>query len=297
MQKQKLFQTILFGVNRLVFQERPDKYPVSGKLEAPTPPQAEEIEALEQAGRKKLALAQPDKHPFDAREVKAEKPVTLQPRTLEEARSWLKAQKVLIDNGMDPSKEFLALIGLKKTTDDPLFSFGKEKIIAAIKTLQRKVRAVDDGVLGRVTYLAILNKYPDQYADARFAALGLKPETKIVAALGKRSERKVVDLQDIGYKQSLLAAAEKHSLPDVQYENPEEKLALNEWRKARKEKGEIAKELGAAKKTGETANIMALEARYAAAEKAEIAALEKGARAKRMADLKRQKEDGAAGAD
>lgn len=292
---QKLFQTILFGINRLVFQEKPGKYPVSGKLKAPEPVPADEIEAMEQAGQKKLKLAQPEKHPFDAREAKTEKPVALQPRTLEEARNWLKSQKVLVDNGMDPSKEFLALIGLKKPTDNPLFSFGKEKIITAIKKLQRKVRVVDDGVLGRVTYLAVLNKYPDQYADARFAALGLKPETKTVAGLGKRPERKIVDLNSLGdERQSLLAAAEKHSMPDVQHESTEEKLARNEWRKARKEKEKIAKELDAARKTDRTADTMALEARYAAAEKAEIAALERGARAQREASLRRH---GAAGAD
>lgn len=200
-------------------QEKPKDHEVSGKLKAATPTQAEDIEALERAGQKKIeqAKAQPNKHPFDAQVAKAEKPVTLQPRTMEEARNWLKAQKVLIDSGMDPSKEFLALIGLKKPTDDPLFSFGKEKITAAVKALQKEVRAVDDGVFGRATYLAVLNKYPDKYADARFAALGAKSETKIVAESGRRKEREVVDLDALGYDPPslLAAAAEKHGGPKV----------------------------------------------------------------------------------
>lgn len=278
-------------------QEKPKDHEVSGRLKAETPTRAEEIEALERAGQKKIerAKAQPDKHPFDVQVAKAEKPVTLQPRTMEEARNWLKAQKVLIDSGMDPSKEFLALIGLKKPTDDPLFSFGKEKIIAAVKTLQKEVRAVDDGVFGRATYLAVLNKYPEKYADARSAALGIKPETKIVAELGrdKRKERKIPDLQDIdiGHGQSLLAAAERLSGPNVQYESSEEKLARTEWRKAKREKESIGEKLDAAKKAGGTDTTM-LEKQYAAAEKAEATALEKGARAQRVADFKRQQEGG-----
>ena len=297
MQKQKPFQTFLFGINRLVFQEKPGKYEVSGELKASTPAQAEDMEAPEQAGGKKIKLAQPDKNLFDAREAKVDKSVTLEPRTLEEARNWLKAQKVLIDNDMDPSKEFLALIGLKKPTDYPFFSFGKEKIIAAVKKLQREVRAVDDGVLGRVTYLAVLNKYPEKYADARFAALGLKPETKIVAELdsGKRKERKVPDLDALGYEpKSLLAAAERLGGPNVRYESSEEKLVRAEWRKAKREKEIIGEKLDAAKKIGGP-DIIILEKQYAAAEKVETSALEKGARVRRAADLKRKRD--AAGAD
>ncbi len=297
MQKHTPFQTFLFGINRLVFQEKPGKYEVSGQLKAVKPTQAEDIEALEQAGGKAIRLAHLDKNLFDTREAKAEKPDTLQPRTMEEARNWLKAQQVLIDSGMDPSKEFLALIGLKKPTNDPLFSFGKEKIVAAVKALQKKVRAVDDGVFGRATYLAVLNKYPDKYADARSAALGVKPETKIVAELdsSKRKERKVPDLGALGYEpKSLLAAAERHGGPNVRYESSEEKLVRAEWRKAKREKESIGEKLDTAKKAGGTDTTM-LERQYAAAEKAEATALEKGARAKRDADLKRK--GGVAGAN
>ena len=91
-----------------------------------------------------------------------------------------------------------------------------------------------------------------------------------------------------------MAAAERHGTQMCDTKAPKKKLVRAEWRKAKREKESIGEKLDTAKKAGGTDTTM-LERQYAAAEKAEATALEKGARAKRDADLKRK--GGVAGAN
>lgn len=169
MKKTNLFQTILFGVNRLVFQTfGPEDYPVSGRLEAPTPVQADEIEAQEQAaGRKtpgELVRA------AEAVGQSGKKVVERQEEALAKAKEMLDD---IANAKFNRTKEFLNAHGideqdfvdyLKTQYLDPRIAHPTNaQIVQATKDWQEAVGfkgTAVDGVVGKNTY-AKMNTVPN----------------------------------------------------------------------------------------------------------------------------------------
>lgn len=163
MKKINLFQSILFGVNRLVFQTYgPADYSVSGELKAPEPVQAEEIEAQERAaGRKtpeELARA------AEAVGQSGKKVVEKQKETLAKAEEMLdevakpKVDKTLAFLKRQGIKE-KALIGYLKDQyyldERTAYAPTPSQMLEAIKKFQEDLgmQGKDiDGIIGKHTF-------------------------------------------------------------------------------------------------------------------------------------------------